>query len=80
MSRKANCWDNTVVESFFHSLKTELIYLNSFENREQAQGAIFEFIDVFYNRPSASFNPRLSGSFSLRTDSHMCVKMCPEKC
>jgi transposase InsO family protein len=50
MSRKANCWDNAVVESFFHSLKTELMYLNSFENREQAQGAIFEFIEVFYNR------------------------------
>lgn len=50
MSRKGNCWDNAVAESFFHSLKTELIHLESFDNREQAQRAIFEYIEVFYNR------------------------------
>lgn len=50
MSRKGDCWDNAVVESFFHSLKTELIFLERFENREQAQHAIFEYIEVFYNR------------------------------
>lgn len=50
MSRKGDCWDNAVVESFFHSLKTELIYLENFQNREHAQHAIFEYIEVFYNR------------------------------
>jgi transposase InsO family protein len=50
MSRKANCWDNAVAESFFHTLKTELIYLEDFETREQACDAVFEYIEVFYNR------------------------------
>lgn len=50
MSRKGDCWDNAVAESFFHSLKTELIYQQRFETREQARQAIFEYIEVFYNR------------------------------
>ena len=50
MSRKGNCWDNAVAESFFHTLKTELIYLEDFDTREQAQTAVFEYIEVFYNR------------------------------
>jgi len=50
MSRKGNCWDNAVAESFFHSLKTELIYREIFETRAQANQAIFEYIEVFYNR------------------------------
>ncbi len=50
MSRKGNCWDNAVAESFFHTLKTECVYLESFETREQAQGVIFDYIEVFYNR------------------------------
>ena len=50
MSRKGNCWDNAVAESFFHTLKTELIYHEIFETRAQANQAIFEYIEVFYNR------------------------------
>ena len=50
MSRKGNCWDNAVAESFFHTLKTECVYLETFESREQAQNAIFDYIEVFYNR------------------------------
>jgi len=50
MSRKGNCWDNAVAESFFHSLKTELIYHEIFETRAQANQMIFEYIEVFYNR------------------------------
>jgi len=50
MSRRGNCWDNAVAESFFHSLKTELIYNEIFETRAQANQAIFEYIEVFYNR------------------------------
>ena len=50
MSRKGNCWDNAVAESFFHTLKTEVIYLEDFDTREQAQTAVFEYIEVFYNR------------------------------
>jgi transposase InsO family protein len=50
MSRKGNCWDNAVVESFFHSLKTEMIYWERFETREEAKRKVFEWIEVFYNR------------------------------
>ena len=50
MSRKGNCWDNAPSESFFHTLKTELIYHEDFETREEAKQAIFEYIEVFYNR------------------------------
>jgi transposase InsO family protein len=50
MSRKGNCWDNAVAESFFHTLKTELIYHEVFETKSQANRAIFEYIEVYYNR------------------------------
>jgi putative transposase len=50
MSRKGNCWDNAVSESFFHTLKVELIHGSNFETKEEAKQAIFEYIEVFYNR------------------------------
>nr|WP_235868139.1 IS3 family transposase [Paremcibacter congregatus] len=50
MSRKGNCWDNAVAESFFHTLKTELVHQQQFENQEEANDAIFEYIEVFYNQ------------------------------
>lgn len=50
MSRKGDCWDNAVVESFFSSLKRELFEDTIFENRTVARQAIFEYIEVFYNR------------------------------
>lgn len=50
MSRTGNCWDNAVAESFFHTLKTELIYHCRYKTREEAIQSIFEYIEVFYNR------------------------------
>lgn len=50
MSRKGNCWDNAVAESFFHTLKTELVYHEIFETKAQANQKIFEYIEVFYNK------------------------------
>ncbi len=50
MSRKGNCWDNSVAESFFHTLKGELIHHALYQTRAQARVEIFEFIEVFYNR------------------------------
>lgn len=50
MSRRGNCYDNAVAESFFHSLKTELTHHIKFETRSQANQSIFEYIEVFYNR------------------------------
>jgi len=50
MSRKRDCWDNAVAESFFSNLKNELIYWVNFSTREEARAAIFDYIEVFYNR------------------------------
>jgi putative transposase len=50
MSRKGNCWDNAVAESFFHTLKTELVHHEDYRSRKQAAASIFEYIEVFYNR------------------------------
>jgi putative transposase len=50
MSRKGNCWDNAVVESFFHTLKVELVHHRRYLTRDEARQDIFEWIEVFYNR------------------------------
>ena len=50
MSRKGNCWDNAISESFFHTLKTELTHHIKFTTREEAKKIIFEYIEIFYNR------------------------------
>lgn len=50
MSRKADCWDNAVAESFFHTLKVELTHHEQFKTREEAKQKIFEYIEVYYNR------------------------------
>lgn len=50
MSRKGNCWDNAPSESFFHTLKTELVHQEDFKTRSEAKHVIFEYIEVFYNR------------------------------
>ena len=50
MSRVGDCWDNAVVESFFATLKTELIHRRSWPLRREATTAITEYMEVFYNR------------------------------
>ena len=50
MSRKGNCWDNAVAESFFKSLKNELVYQTVFYTKKQAKQEIFKYIELFYNR------------------------------
>lgn len=50
MSRKANCWDNAVVESFFSTLKRELVHHRDYRSREEARREVFEYVEVFYNR------------------------------
>ena len=50
MSRRGNCWDNAPTESFFASLKKEMVYRTQFATREQARSAIFSWIEVWYNR------------------------------
>jgi len=50
MSRVAQCWDNAPVESFFASLKRELVHDEQYTTREQATASLFEYLEVFYNR------------------------------
>src|SRR5258708_664118 len=50
MSRRANCWDNAPMESFFASLKKELTRGKIFATREEARASLFEYIEVFFNR------------------------------
>ncbi len=50
MSRKGDCWDNAVAESFFHTLKVELIQGKIYDTRQEAKTDIFDYIEVFYNR------------------------------
>jgi putative transposase len=50
MSRRANCWDNATMESFFASLKKELVHREDYQTRAEAKASIFEYIEVFYNR------------------------------
>ena len=50
MSGKGNCYDNAVVESFFSTLKKELVYHRNYKTRWQARQSIFEYIEIFYNR------------------------------
>jgi putative transposase len=80
MSRKGNCWDNAVAESFFHTLKTELIYLEDFDTHEHVQMAVFEYIEVFYNRQRChsanGYLAPLAYEQALKTHGIFC----PEKC
>jgi putative transposase len=50
MSRKADCFDNAPMESFFHTLKTELVHHRQYATRAEAQRDIFAFVEGFYNR------------------------------
>ena len=49
MSRKGNCWDNAVAESFFGSLKTERVFFSKYKTREDARRDITDYIEMFYN-------------------------------
>jgi transposase InsO family protein len=50
MSRKGNCWDNAPVESFFATLKKELVHRQRYQTRADAKASLFHYIEVFYNR------------------------------
>ena len=54
MSRKGNCWDNAVAESFFKTLKAECVYQNKFINKQQAAIIVFEYIEIW--RPTLRYN------------------------
>ncbi len=49
MRCKGNCWDNACMESFFSTLKTELIYHENYQTHDQAKASIFDYVETFYN-------------------------------
>ena len=53
MSKKGDCWDNAVAESFFHTLKVELIHRRKYRTRDEAKRSIFEYVEMYYNRKRA---------------------------
>ena len=61
MSRKGNCWDNAPVESFFSTLKRELVFHQRYHTRDEARQSIFDYIERFYNRQ------RIHSSLGYRT-------------
>jgi len=65
MSRKGNCWDNAVAESFFATLKNELVHGQTWESRFELRAAVFEYIEVFYNRQ------RLHSTLGYKTPAQM---------
>ena len=89
MSRKANCWDNAVAESFFSSLKKERIKKQIYKNRGLATTAVADYIDTFYNRTrrhshlgglspeqfEAAHKPRRQGLHQILGTSGTCVRM-----
>jgi putative transposase len=80
MSRQGNCWDNAVAESFFHTLKTELISLEEFDTHEQAQTAVFEYIEVFYNRQRCHSATGSLAPLAYEQTLKIHESLCPEKC
>lgn len=71
-SRKGNCWDNAPTESFFASLKKELWHRRSFADATDAERALFEYIEVFYNRERlhSSLGYLSPATFETRQPSH----------
>jgi putative transposase len=80
MSRKGNCWDNAVAESFFHTLKTELIYVEDFDTHEQTRTAVFEYIEVFYNRQRCHSANGYLAPLAYEQALQTSEIFCPEKC
>src|SRR5690606_15455229 len=68
MSGKGNCYDNAVAESFFKTLKVELIYQNNYATREKAKSSVFEYIEAFYNTHRRHSPPLVHESFRVLTN------------
>jgi len=77
MSRKGNCYDNVCMESFFGTLKTELIYLTRFKTRAEARQAISEYIEVFYNRQRLHSTLDYKTPLDCKNQQKITLALCP---
>jgi transposase InsO family protein len=69
MSRKGNCWDNAVAESFFSTVKTELIHRKHWSTRVELRAALFDYIEIFYNRQRIHSSIRYKSPIQFEADS-----------
>jgi len=74
MSDKGKCYDNAFKESFFHTLKTELVYCEIYNTRKEAENSIFDYIEIFYNRQRlhSSLNYMSPTEFEIDNDNKLC--------
>jgi putative transposase len=77
MSRRGNCYDNAVVESFFSNLKNELTHHRRFVTRDEGRAEIFEYIEVFYNRQRAHASLQFVSPMEYENSSHVALETCP---
>ena len=75
MSRKADCWDNAPMESFFHTLKTELVMHSDYLTREQARCSLFEYMEVFYNRQRRHSSMQYEAPLAFEAMTHPLIKV-----
>jgi putative transposase len=80
MSRQGNGWDNAVAESFFHTVKTALIYLEDLKTHEQARTGVFAYIEVFSNRPRCQSAMGYLAPRAYEQALKANAMLCPEKC
>ena len=73
--RKGDCWDNAPMESFFHTLKTELVMHCDYKTRAEARASIFDYVEVFYNRQRRHSSVRYEAriTFEYQQSPHWCV-------
>jgi transposase InsO family protein len=79
MSRKGDCWDNAPSESFFSTLKKECVEMSNFADQKQAKAAIFEYIEVFYNRIRAHSTIGYQAPAEFEEYTNKYAKICPLK-
>ena len=73
MSRQGDCWDNAVAESFFHTLKVELIHRYKFRTREEAKRVIFKYVEMYYNRRRAHSTLGNLSPFEYERQAELCT-------
>ena len=73
MSRKEDCWDNAVAESFFHTLEVEMVHRNRFRTREDAKRMIFKYVEMYYNRKRAHSTLGYLSPFEYERKTELCT-------
>ena len=79
MSRKGDRWDDAITESFFHTLKTKLIYKMSYQTKGETKQNVFQYLEVYYNRKRRIPVWIIKRHMNLKIRCGMCIRTCPKK-